>query len=806
MFEVDLDKRSYPVNLNQTVSEGNVSSNRIGAYVYKDGQPYNLGGNCTGLVMRADGSTVPLTGVIDGNAAYVVLDQPSCAIPGPIQVAVSWVSGSNTTTLVVAYGTVIQTNTRAYIQPGTPIPDIDQLLAEIDNMREATAEAEAAADGALSNFAGAFSATTAYKAGQYVTYTDGKLYRFIIDHSAGAWDANHVAAITVGEVLTDNQVNINTKIVAEYESAGFAAIGLDSGCYRMAYRGDTITRLGKEAYDNGVTCKIPCTAGDTFTISGAGSAGLYRLYCFADANNVSLLLSGSSLPDGVRTVVAPANAAYLLVDIVLSTSSNPYVYKGQQIKYLKAETTKAEKDLAQTINRIHGIEPAIFQVGKHRNSTDGDPGIVEDDPAFMCARMDCQEGNTVTITGSGSSGLYRLACFYAADGTYITASAPDITGTHSYVAPENTGYVWINVLSNSPEIYAYKGNIGMSNIPEYYRAHLATKIAAITAREDTIGTNNDNFIFLSDYHWHGNSGNSMSLIKDVVENTGITKMFFGGDIGRSSTSKYEAAQTDARLYQMMWDSVPNFYGVLGNHEWNDRQDETHEAAQQTNTYSRQGVVNFYLRREQKLAEVMSAEGNYYVDNAGSKIRYFFIQTTGQARVTNTTCEWLIEQLKLVPDGYYVILVTHAAFDGWAHGDHEAYYGDRCRMSVIRLSQILGGYKTKTSGTVNQLADYYNASGSSPYVTGTIPFNFTAAHGTPICIIAGHMHMDRTLTESGIRIILTTTDAYNMNDDTEVTREEGTVTEQAFDVFQVDIDAGKIYATRIGGGSDREFTF
>lgn len=149
MFEVDLDKRSYPVSLNQTVSEGNVSSNRIGAYVYKNGAAYNLGGNCTGMVMRADGSTVPLTGVIDGNAAYVILDQPSCAIPGPIQVAVNWVSGSNTTTLLVAYGTVIQTNTRDYVQPGTPLPDINELLAAIEDMEEATAAAEAAATKAV---------------------------------------------------------------------------------------------------------------------------------------------------------------------------------------------------------------------------------------------------------------------------------------------------------------------------------------------------------------------------------------------------------------------------------------------------------------------------------------------------------------------------------------------------------------------------------------------------------------------------------------------------------------------------------
>ena len=204
MFEVDLNNRSYPVSLVQTVSEGNVYANRIGTYVYKDGAPVNLGGACTGLVMRADGTTVPLTGYVEGNAAYVVLDQPSCAIPGPIQVAVNSVVGENITTLLVAYGTVIQTDTRNYVEPGTPIPDITELLAEIDNMREATAAAEAAATNALANFAGAFVAATAYPSGTYVTYTDGYMYILPDGHEADVtWANTTKTRVTVGGEVDD---------------------------------------------------------------------------------------------------------------------------------------------------------------------------------------------------------------------------------------------------------------------------------------------------------------------------------------------------------------------------------------------------------------------------------------------------------------------------------------------------------------------------------------------------------------------------------------------------------------------------
>ena len=53
------------------------------------------------------------------------------------------------------------------------------------------------------NFAGAFSTATAYTTGQYVTYTDNKLYRFKADHAAGAWNAAHVDEVTAGSELAD---------------------------------------------------------------------------------------------------------------------------------------------------------------------------------------------------------------------------------------------------------------------------------------------------------------------------------------------------------------------------------------------------------------------------------------------------------------------------------------------------------------------------------------------------------------------------------------------------------------------------
>ena len=95
----------YPIDLNikkkgarellQPIGEGDANGVRVGAQVFADGAPVTLNGQCVAKVIRADGSTVPLTGTISGNIASVALDQQSCAVEGPIQVAVMWVSGTN---------------------------------------------------------------------------------------------------------------------------------------------------------------------------------------------------------------------------------------------------------------------------------------------------------------------------------------------------------------------------------------------------------------------------------------------------------------------------------------------------------------------------------------------------------------------------------------------------------------------------------------------------------------------------------------------------------------------------------------
>lgn len=145
MHVVDLSKGFAPKKRLGVIHQGDHLANRCGAIVMMGKAPLALGGNCAGTAILQDGSTVPLTGTISDNEAYVELDNACYQVEGTITVHVKWVSGSLETTLISFYGTVEITETGAVIQPSTPIPDLPELLASIEEMQEATAAAEAAA-------------------------------------------------------------------------------------------------------------------------------------------------------------------------------------------------------------------------------------------------------------------------------------------------------------------------------------------------------------------------------------------------------------------------------------------------------------------------------------------------------------------------------------------------------------------------------------------------------------------------------------------------------------------------------------
>lgn len=120
--------------------DGNVFSqdnlgNLIGVHVHDGGDPAVLSGTVSGNVIRQDGETVPVAGNLSGNDCYIILPAAAYAVPGPISVVIKLTGGGSTVTLCAMVANVYRSSTDAIVDPGTIIPSVQALIAEIENTR-----------------------------------------------------------------------------------------------------------------------------------------------------------------------------------------------------------------------------------------------------------------------------------------------------------------------------------------------------------------------------------------------------------------------------------------------------------------------------------------------------------------------------------------------------------------------------------------------------------------------------------------------------------------------------------------------
>lgn len=180
---------------NNVIAEGDILENRYGVSVFMDGEPVSLSGaTCIGYFIRSNGDTVVINGgTITGNTAYITLPQACYAYEGRFSLAIKLVGGGVTGTMRIVDGSVVNTTTSTVIDPGSVVPDLTTLLAQISRMEEATE----AAEGAVGMIAANYDATHTYALGDIVIHS-GKLYRCkTAITTAEAWTASHWEQVTM---------------------------------------------------------------------------------------------------------------------------------------------------------------------------------------------------------------------------------------------------------------------------------------------------------------------------------------------------------------------------------------------------------------------------------------------------------------------------------------------------------------------------------------------------------------------------------------------------------------------------------
>lgn len=203
--------------MNHSIGGGDALCDRFGVRVFRNGEAVTLGGTCAGYFVRnTTGETVVITGgVVSGNEAYVTLPAACYAVEGSFTLAIKVTVDSEIVTLRIVDGVVDRTNTSVIVDPGDILPSIEDLLQAIEDAVESI---PADYSSLWTSLAPAFSSSTAYTAGQYVTY-DGKFWRFTTDHAAGAWNAAHVTQVNVGGDMSDLKSALSYKVDKEYSGA-----------------------------------------------------------------------------------------------------------------------------------------------------------------------------------------------------------------------------------------------------------------------------------------------------------------------------------------------------------------------------------------------------------------------------------------------------------------------------------------------------------------------------------------------------------------------------------------------------------
>lgn len=118
--------------------------------VKRNGIPVDMtGGNVVGYFQRKDGNTVMVDGTIEDSICKVTMAQECYAIPGALKAVMRYTDTVTHTIVTLAYHAFTVQNRiddGGIIDPGEVIPSIDDLLAEIEAMEQATAAAEVAAN------------------------------------------------------------------------------------------------------------------------------------------------------------------------------------------------------------------------------------------------------------------------------------------------------------------------------------------------------------------------------------------------------------------------------------------------------------------------------------------------------------------------------------------------------------------------------------------------------------------------------------------------------------------------------------
>ncbi len=380
-------------------------------------------------------------------------------------------------------------------------------------------------------------------------------------------------------------------------------------------------------------------------------------------------------------------------------------------------------------------------------------------------RADVSEGSVESIDlRVGTNGNWFLNGIDTGQKSYASTDGGSVP---QILSVRITDVAILLYMSDSSVLYVPINQEPMSIVPEYFMKQLTAKEESVRRAMESAGKDQASFVFFTDAHWGRNQKHSPAIIKHIVENTNITKVFFGGDAITSNFSSIKEALDIGYAFQKAFEFLgSNFYCVFGNHD-----DNANAQWDKTELHLSDAQIYSYLQSQMIGLEVTYGNYfNFYVDQPMSRTRFicidsgrFFTSFYYDLRVS--TAEFIISALTDVPMGWNVIFIGHIWND---------------------YLKILDDFNHNKQGV-------YKYGQSAPY-------DFTNASSTIKFCVGGHIHKDLyQSTPEGIPILIMDTDSQITS--TVEESKTGTVGEQCVTAFVADYQKDSVFLFRVGRGED-----
>ncbi|MBO4547920.1 MAG: metallophosphoesterase [Abditibacteriota bacterium] len=305
-------------------------------------------------------------------------------------------------------------------------------------------------------------------------------------------------------------------------------------------------------------------------------------------------------------------------------------------------------------------------------------------------------------------------------------------------------------------------------LPGYWADYLSDRVEDIRADIKKTGGQGESFVFITDIHVPHNSMMSPSVIREVMAQTGVSRVIMAGDF----MNAHATAKTglDAMEKYLSRFSFTDPLVIRGNHDTN------YVGYEIVSDTQFQALVRKYSSKSYSNGDKMY----YTLDDHRSRIRHIFLDTGDDNKkfVEKDQLLYLEKQIRSAPEGWHVAVFQHISLRGQEAGKgivNPGLYEDGRKVKAV-LDKLCG----KTRADI-------------------------------IGVFCGHSHTDfHMYSEAGYPIIATTCDSSGIQasywDPRQPLRPAGTIHEAAFDVVTINTRRRMIFMKRIGAGVDRQYKY